>query len=454
MQEFPAPLLASLQGLEGFDKDPFLKAHSDSSVISVRVNPRKSISVFDGCKKVPWCTNGFYLDNRPDFTADPLFHAGCYYVQDASSMFLEHALRNAIDLGSALKVLDLCAAPGGKSTLLASLISDNSILVSNEVIKTRVSVLEENLVKWGCKNVFLTSNDPKDLSRLESYFDVLVVDAPCSGSGLFRKDPGAIDEWSEKNVTLCSQRQQRILADALPALKGNGVLIYSTCSYSVQENEAVADWLAEEFDLETVRIPVEKDWGVVETCSERKCFGYRFFPDKARGEGFYLSVFRKKNSQGCHTGRKQENIKEASAGEHKVIQKWVRNPEEYFFVKDNKDEIIAVNKGQKDALAAFKSMLNLKKSGVRIGKIRKDELVPDHELAMSGLVPGGIVQCDLDRASALKYLKKENLSLAGFPRGWLLLFYENMPLGWAKNLGNRINNYYPKNWRILKAMEA
>src|ERR1044071_5586576 len=200
--------------------------------------------------KIPWTEYGHYLSQRPSFTFDPLFHAGCYYVQEASSMFLEQALKQTIDLSKPLRVLDLCAAPGGKSTHILSLISKDSLLVSNEVIRSRAKILKDNIVKWGYSNVVVTNNDPKDFQRLENHFDVIVVDAPCSGSGLFRREPEAIEEWSINNVQLCCQRQQRILADIIPALKGGGILIYSTCSYSPQEDEQIVQWMRNEFPLD------------------------------------------------------------------------------------------------------------------------------------------------------------------------------------------------------------
>ena len=255
--QLPKPLLDSLKSVKGFNKETFEKVHaSGEQVTSIRVNPAKG-SMVNGewsmgnsihhsplaiHQKIPWTQNGFYLFKRPSFTFDPFFHAGCYYVQEASSMFLEQALRQTADLSSSLKILDLCAAPGGKSTHIQSFISQDSLLVSNDVIRSRANVLKDNIIKWGCKNVVVSNNDPKDFTKLENYFDVIVVDAPCSGSGLFRRDPEAIDEWSENNVQLCSQRQQRILADIWPALKQDGILIYSTCSYSAEEDEEICKW--------------------------------------------------------------------------------------------------------------------------------------------------------------------------------------------------------------------
>ena len=251
----PEPLIQSLQNVKGFNEDAFKAVHqSGGQITSVRSNPEKIFniqhSIFNAqLEKVLWSSNGYYLFERPSFTLDPLFHAGAYYVQEASSMFLEEVLKQTVDLTRPLRVLDLCAAPGGKSTLIQSVISKDSLLVSNEVIKTRVNILAENIAKWGAPNVIVTNNDPSDFKRLPGYFDVIVVDAPCSGSGLFRKDPNAINEWSENNVALCAQRQQRSLADILPSLKEGGVLIYSTCSYSQSEDEDISNWLQKEYSF-------------------------------------------------------------------------------------------------------------------------------------------------------------------------------------------------------------
>jgi 16S rRNA C967 or C1407 C5-methylase (RsmB/RsmF family) len=253
--QLPSSLIHSLQSTKGFEETAFINIHqSGEQITSIRINPAKqSISTpLDGLQphpsttlraaSVPWSSLGYYLHQRPSFTLDPLLHAGTYYVQEASSMFLEQAVKQTTDTSQPLMVLDLCAAPGGKSTLLQSVISNQSLLVSNEVIQSRVNILKENIIKWGSGNVIVTNNDPKDFSKLSGLFDVVVIDAPCSGSGLFRRDPEAINEWSEANVQLCSQRQQRIIADAWNCLKEEGVLIYSTCSYSTEEDEAILDW--------------------------------------------------------------------------------------------------------------------------------------------------------------------------------------------------------------------
>ena len=249
----------SLTDVKGFSKEAFEQIHaSGEQVTSIRRNPLKPGSLFSNEEKIPWASNGFYLSERPSFTLDPLFHAGTYYVQEASSMFLEQAMKQSVDLSQQLLVLDLCAAPGGKSTLLQSIISKKSLLVSNEVIHTRVNILKENCIKWGSSNVVVTNNDPKDFSKLKGLFDVVVIDAPCSGSGLFRRDADAIKEWSEDNVQLCSQRQQRIIADTWNCLKEDAVLIYSTCSYSSSEDEDILDWMMEKWKVESIKLKVKK----------------------------------------------------------------------------------------------------------------------------------------------------------------------------------------------------
>ena len=222
-------------------------------------------------------------------------------------MFLEQEVRAAVNLSAPLKVLDLCAAPGGKSTLLQSLISPDSLLVANEVIKPRAALLADNLTKWGAPNVVVSNNDPRDFARLQGYFDLVVVDAPCSGSGLFRRDPELVEEWSPESVTLCSQRQQRIMADVLPAVKEDGIVIYSTCSFSAEEDEAILDWLADHFELENIPIPLQGEWNIVPTVTtKRNCTGYRFYPDKLRGEGFFIACFRKRSGEPSRRPKEQK----------------------------------------------------------------------------------------------------------------------------------------------------
>ena len=450
MVQLPAVFLNSLTHIKGFNEQAFIAVHNAADLItSIRFNQGKQSQIVNLKYKIPWSSCGCYLDERPSFTADPLFHAGAYYVQEASSMFLEQALKQTIDLLQPIKVLDLCAAPGGKSTLIQSLISDKSLLVSNDVIKARVNILSENITKWGAANVIVTNNDPKDFKRVQNYFDVIVVDAPCSGSGLFRKDAAAIEEWSLNNVQGCSQRQQRILEDVFSSLKENGVLIYSTCSYSTEENEMICDWMIEQFKVESLQLKIDESWGIVETISEKEsAFGYRFYPDKVKGEGFFIAAFV--NRQVATGNMQTEKIKsdKVSKNEIEVLKPWLKNADDFFFIKQH-EEIIAMPLYLQDDLILIQSSLYIKKAGVKMGAVIRNELIPHHQLAVSTIISKTISCVEVDLQIALQYLRKQEIKIEPAIKGWALVKYQQLPLGWAKILPNRINNYYPKEWRIL-----
>ncbi len=455
----PAALINSLQNIKGFDEEAFQAVHvAGGQITSIRLNTEKfkiQNSKFKIEGAVSWSTYGYYLTERPSFTLDPLFHGGAYYVQEASSMFLEEVLKQNINLSKPIKVLDLCAAPGGKSTLIQSIISTESLLVSNEVIKTRVNILAENMTKWGAANVIVTNNDPKDFKKLPDYFDVIVVDAPCSGSGLFRKDPNAITEWSENNVALCAQRQQRILADILPSLKEGGILIYSTCSYSKQEDEAIADWLVGELKVKSIQLKVNEDWGIVETVSAKEnAFGYRFYPDKVKGEGFFIAAFKKTASgiEGVNEIKIQNSkikIKASfTAKDIEILKPYLADTDDFFFIKQN-EETIAVPKHLEPDLEKIKSALYIKKAGVTLGTVIRNELIPAHDVAISNIINVSLPKLQVDKETALQYLRKEEIKIDTTIKGWVLLTYNDLPIGWVKIMANRINNYYPKEWRIL-----
>ncbi|SKB94621.1 methyltransferase RsmF C-terminal domain-like protein [Daejeonella lutea] len=447
--KLPSAFIRSLIQNYNIEGEEFIKSHeSGEQLTSIRLNNFKPSSAFQEQKEIPWCPAGRYLNERPSFTADPLFHAGCYYVQEASSMFLEHVLKHTTDLNASNKVLDLCAAPGGKSTLISSLINEDSFLLSNEIIKTRVPVLTDNLTKWGPVNTFVSNNDPRDFKRLGAYFDIVVVDAPCSGSGMFRKDPDAINEWSESAVLLCSQRQQRILADIYPALLQSGTLIYSTCSYSKQENEDISDWLCDSFGLSSIQIPIEMEWGIEETLSAKhKCYGYRFYPHKVKGEGFFIAAFRK---TGPSPEAQIKRAKETRINQHSesIIRNWLK-PELDLRILGLQDDFFAINKEHEADLQYLQSNLYLKKSGVRLGKVMGKDLVPNHELALSLILNGSVQRIEVTREQAISYLKRDELKLETNVMGWALFCYQGHPLGWAKMLGNRMNNYFPKEIRIM-----
>ncbi|MGZ8558160.1 MAG: methyltransferase RsmF C-terminal domain-like protein [Chitinophagaceae bacterium] len=458
MKPLPDSLMNSLADIKGFDKEAFEKVHvSGEQVTSIRINPlklsgAKALSFGESLGEVSWSRYGYYLETRPSFTFDPLFHAGCYYVQEASSMFLEQALNQTVDLSKPLKILDLSAAPGGKSTHIQSLISKDSLLVSNEVIRSRANVLKHNIIKWGCDNVMVTNNDPKDFAKLENYFDVIVVDAPCSGSGLFRKEPDAIGQWSLNNVQLCSQRQQRILADTWPALKKGGILIYSTCSYSKEEDEDILDWMIKELVVDPAKwreqLAVAPGWGIVTVMGNAGATGYRFWPHKIKGEGFFLACVRKTSGAADSFLTIKKRPEAATKNDLTIIEKWAKTKDHHFI--KYKNTAYAWPQQLVNDYSFLLSNLRVIYSGTIIGEIVREKLVPDHALALSPLVNELIKKTALNYEQAIDYLKRKELKLEAITQGWQLVNYEGHSLGWINVLPNRINNYYPKELRILK----
>lgn len=459
--KIPSQIINQLK--ENFKTDiaAFEQSHNKNAPVSVRLNPLKPACAFVQApgainKQVPWVSNAYYLPERPVFTNDPLFHAGCYYVQEASSMFTEQVLKQTADIGKQLFVLDACAAPGGKSTLLASLLTAKSLLVSNEVISTRVPSLVHNMAKWGCTNTLVSNNDPKDFLRLPAFFDVMLVDAPCSGSGLFRKQEDAIEHWSEENVKHCSLRQQRILHDLLPALKENGILIYSTCSYSKEENEDICDYLCREFSLESMRLKIPAQWGITETLSDKsKAFGYRFFPHLTEGEGFFLACFKNFARNSNPSLRSRYDDKKRGAKNNKLSPqenaalKLLFNTQNFEFI--NRDsEVIGFHKEIAVQIKTLLSALKIKKMPLHGGQLKGHDFIPHPYAAYLTFLNEVVPRLDVDLQTALMYLKKQNFLPAQTTKGFTLLTYQNQGLGWLKNLGSRINNYYPADWRILK----
>ena len=362
--------------------------------------------------RVPWCSTGYYLDERPDFTLDPLFHAGAYYVQEASSMFVEQALKQC---GAPKLVLDLCAAPGGKSTLLRSLLPDDALLVCNEPIKARANVLMENIIKWGHEGCFVSCNYPRDFQQLRDMFDVVLVDAPCSGEGMFRKEQAAIDMWSPANVEECASRQRDIVETVWPALKSGGYLIYSTCTYNTHENEENVRHFCDTLGAELVEIPVASDWHI--TGSLLKGFDgpvYRFLPHKTRGEGFFLALIRK--SQESRVKGRESRVE---SQESRVLKRLTKALYPLYMGEPQYEK-----KGNKQ--------------------------IPHHALAMSRhLAKDAYPTVELGLDDALRYLRREALRIDA-PRGYVLVTYDGLPLGFVNNVGNHANNLYPAEWRIRK----
>ncbi|GAB3653418.1 rRNA cytosine-C5-methyltransferase [Echinicola sediminis] len=444
--------MSSMMGDNNY-KD-FKAALLKPSKTSIRINTAKNYQLTAAREQVPWNKEGYFLKDRPKFTLDPLFHAGAYYVQEASSMFIQHILHNIQAPKSGL-YLDLCAAPGGKSSLLSSYIGQEGLLVANEVIKARSSILRENMIKWGLGNTIVTNNDPDHFEPLEGLFDVVLVDAPCSGEGMFRKDPQARQEWSSDNVQLCASRQQRIL-ERVGALPGeNGYLIYSTCTFNRKENEEMIRFLTGEFAYEPVRIPLEQDWGIVETSTETAdgtFYAYRFFPHLVDGEGFFVTVLKRPDDAFSQSPKKLKDfkhsvLKRVNKQEQQQIAGEVGLDGQHTFYK-LKDSYFTLRKEWERHFEHIASVLSIKYFGIELGKLNKDQFIPTHDWAMSMLSKERYPSHEVNLEDALAYLRKEDLNLDIPGEGWILLTFEKLPLGWIKNIGNRINNYYPKEWRI------
>lgn len=448
----PNALIERLNKEPEFNMQAFLQVHEqEQKISSIRINPAKlknPKALFPQTESIPWCDRGYFLEKRPVYTLDPLYHAGAYYSQEASSMFLAFAIQQLQLDKKALIALDMCAAPGGKSTLLQSYLSDDSLLVSNEIIKSRANILAENMMKWGGVNAVVTNNDPVSFGRLPGFFDLMVVDAPCSGSGMFRKDHDAIDEWSEANVKLCAERQKRILADSIEALKTDGYLFYSTCSYSREENEEIVDWLSEEFDMKGIDLDVPAEWKItLSQTPKSNAQTFRFYPHEIKGEGFFFAILQKKADQSSFNRKRIKTEKNAAPKDE--LQKWINDEGLYAFL--HQDQLHAFPKAYALELEALQRVLYLKNAGTVVGKWTGRELIPSHDLALSMHARKDIPAIDVDLETALQYLRKDNLDAVvnnSGKTGWLLVRYEGVNLGWVKALPNRINNYYPKELRI------
>ncbi|HEY9009221.1 MAG TPA: rRNA methyltransferase [Ohtaekwangia sp.] len=450
--DLPASFAHKMQRQLGNAFPDFVNSLSQPAPVSIRLNPWKK-NRYTQLASIPWASQGRYLAERPVFTLDPFFHAGSYYVQEASSMFLEQALRQCVDLHKPLHVLDLCAAPGGKSTHMISLLNNESLLVTNEVIRSRAAILAENIQKWGCHNVAVTNNDPEDFQRLPGFFDVIVVDAPCSGEGLFRKDPEAMREWSDDNVVLCSRRQRRILSDIWPSLKENGILVYSTCTYNPEENEENLAWLKQEHDVEFLKLRLDPLWGNIVEAEQGGIVGYHFYPHLVQGEGFFISVIRKNESSDMM------RIKNSKAGFQSPIKKiqeqvqsWIVDPDALAFIQ--RDDLVQFLPADKVAeIELLSKNLRLIMAGTFVATVKNNKIIPEHALALSTqLNREAFPSLALNPDDALHYLRRETLQIPTSHTGFTLMCHEDIPLGWGNVLPNRINNLYPAEWRIRMSL--
>ena len=387
----------------------YLDAFNEDAPVSVRINPFKAINedVFSEEKddEVPWCRNAFYLKKRPDFTLDPLIHGGVYYVQEASSMFLDRVLQQYMPM-NATQMLDLCAAPGGKSTLLRAAMPEGVRLYSNEPDRRRANILMENMQKQGHPLVTVTNNYPADYRKSKLIFDLIVTDVPCSGEGMFRKDEGAIGEWSMQNVMKCAQLQRSIIEDIWENLRPGGILVYSTCTFNLHEDEENVRWICETLGAEVLPVDTEEEWNITGSLMEGWAEPvYRFIPGTTRGEGLFMAVMRKTS-----------------------------------------DEMLTGKPNMK--------ALRVLSDGNPQPTMKGKNIIPAHEEALLCTLQKDkypVVELSID--DALRYLHHEAIVLdADVPRGFVIVAYKGHPLGFVKNIGNRANNLYPQEWKIRKGI--
>lgn len=453
----PHDFLEHTRTLLGSEAEALFAALDEPSPVSIRLNPFKPSSVHSEAE-VAWSAQGRYLSERPAFTFDPLLHAGCYYVQEASSMFVEKAMSRVVELlgEKPLNVLDLCAAPGGKSTLLASCMPEGSLLVANELNRTRANILAENLIKWGLPNVVTTQSDATAFSDLTDFFDVVLTDVPCSGEGMFRKDPDSIGEWSVDNVQLCASRQRDIVGNIWSSLKPGGFLMYSTCTYNLAENEENVRWICEELGGTLIRITLDEAWGISPAQGPFDDLAVnRFFPHRTKGEGFFLALIQKDGT--FEAGRAATRVTRAKVSSAKkktvILPEWrnlLADPSGFEFFTDRQERICAFPSEHYATLNRLEENLRVVHAGIVLGELKGKDLLPDISLALSvALNREAVKSFALDKKQAIDFLRREALVMpSDCPLGWVLMCYEGQPLGWMKNIGNRANNGYPNEWRI------
>lgn len=415
---------------------------------------------------VPWCAEGFSLPHRPDFTFDPLLHAGAYYVQESSSMFVSHVVKHLVN--KPVTALDLCAAPGGKTTTLRASLPAGSIVVANEPMKVRASILSENVQKQGHPDIIVTNNYPRDFQKARITFDLILADVPCSGEGMFRKDPQAVAEWSPQNVANCAQLQRSIIEDIWPTLSPGGFLVYSTCTFNEQEDEENIQWIIDNLGAQLHDIPVDPQWhitGAIGTALPANANGekdeslqsvFRFIPGFTPGEGLFMTVLQKPQAETPDHPRKKRptalRIKPSSC--QKTVLPWLMEDptlgKDTWTIIDTPTLTRAIPTRWLPLYEKASDALHLIHAGVGIGTYKGKDIVPSASLALSTMLnPSAFPRVEIGWEQAMLYLRKEAITLPdGTPRGLVLITYRGLALGFCKNIGNRANNLFPQEWKI------
>lgn len=427
----------------------FLDAMQEQPPVSIRLNPFKYDAATmplpaEDDAVVEWCPEGRYLKTRPQFTLDPLLHAGAYYVQEAASMYVSEVVRRYADMSSPLRVLDLCAAPGGKTTAVRSVLPEGSLLMTNEPMRQRANILMENVQKYGCPDVIVTNNYAIDYQRSGLKFDIIIADVPCSGEGMFRKDEGAIEEWSVQNVKKCAALQREIIDDIMPCLRDGGLLVYSTCTFNAHEDEENVDYIVENWNMERLD-------------------ARHFIPGETRTEGLFMAVMRKpgeaSNLMSASADKKKDKkqkkgkqTKQQPVSCVKLLSEWLTD-DASFDICMLGGRVVAVKKAWRNVFDIADSKLRVMHAGVELGEQKGKDIIPSESLALSiSLNRHAFPMVELDRDTAIAYLRREPIMLAAdTPRGYVVVTYKKLPLGFVKNLGNRTNNLFPQEWRIRSA---
>ena len=421
-------------------------------LVSIRFNPNKNIPLealnLKIKNNIPWSSNGYYLETKPIYYLDPYWHNGVYYVQDASSLFLEHIISHLKKKQPLNIVLDLCAAPGGKTQIIANSLPE-SLIVANELIPNRNTILVENCVKLGADNIVITQNTANQFAELNNFFDLIIYDAPCSGSGLFRKMPEAIQEWSLGNVQNCVYRQKDIFKNIFGSLKEEGYIVYSTCSFSKEENEDQVEWITENYQVEIMEIPIENTWNI-HVCinQDNKIVGYHFLPYLLDGEGFFICVFQKKQVENTPK-LKEKNLDTINLLEEKILYDNIQDMEKLNTFK-HQDTIYLIKTFYEKQIKQLSYYLYLKRIGIEVGQVIRNDFIPAHHLLMNSSIKlKKISSMEFEYSNIIKYLHKDKLEIDLPTNGWYIVTYKTLQIGWIKVIGgNRINNYYPTQWKI------
>ncbi|MEI6310961.1 MAG: methyltransferase domain-containing protein [Bacteroidota bacterium] len=462
MKQLPQDFIKAIQQHKGNDFASSLEncILASESPVSIRfqknISPSALDTQFEIESVVPWEKNANYLKQRPSFALDPLWHAGVYYVQEASSMMVGYLVKQLYQSFDSLKVLDLCAAPGGKSTQVLSILKGDSYLICNEILPKRAQILKENIIKSGYNNVSVTNNEVKDFACFQQSFDVVLIDAPCSGEGLFRKDENAMDEWSLTNVNTCVYRQKNILNQAMHLVKEDGYLFYSTCTYNQQENIEQVAYLLDSGLFESVSIELPDSFGF-EQIQQNNAIAWQAYPNQVKGEGFFIAVLKKKGSAliSAHTKDYYFNtkFKKIEANKYSLFSDFVDLNHQAVYI--NETQVFAWPSVHDEFIKKIYNNLKVLHTCKHIGELKKEIFLPSIDLAFQNDSQYNEYQfvIDVDKINALKFLRKENVDYVLIPEidksTWYMIRYLGVLLGWLKIIPNKKqNNHFPLEWRL------